>query len=87
MTVTFVRSLASYTGSTGIGDETGYIVAFMAKNPDQAQPNETVLVNQGMAGGDANIAFFAEVVLWGGDVALGESPKPAEIVSVHNTGS
>jgi len=73
MTLTILRSLASYLGLIGLGDETGYIVAFNAKNPDQAQPNESVLVNQGVVGGDANAAFLAEAILWGGDVPVGES--------------
>ena len=87
MTVILARSLASYMGSTGLGDETGYIVAFLARNPDQAQPNETVLVNQGAVGGDANAAFLAEVALWGGDKPVGESHNPAETVLSYNTGS
>ena len=87
MTVTIVRSLASYVGTVGLGDETGYIVAFMARNPDQAQPNETVLINQGVAGGDPNAAFLAEAALWGGDVPVGENHSPAETILEYNTGS
>ena len=87
MTLTIVRSLASYAGTTGIGDETGYIVAFNARNPDQAQPNETVLVNQSVVGGDANAAFLVESPLWGGDVPVGENHSPAETVLEYNTGS
>jgi hypothetical protein len=87
MTLTILRSLASYLGLIGLGDETGYIVAFNAKNPDQAQPSESVLVNQGVVGGDANAVFLVEAVLWGGDVPVGESHNPVETVTEFNTGS
>ena len=87
MPLTLVRSLASYAGVLGIGDETGYIVAFNARNPDQAQPSESVLINQGMAGGDANTAFVVEAALWGGDVSVAESKNLSEAVSEYNTAS
>ena len=87
MTLTIFRSLASYVGLIGLGDETGYIVAFNARNPDQVQPSESVLVSQSVSGSDANAAFVAEAVLWGGDVPVGESHNPVEIAFEYNTGS
>lgn len=82
-----VRSLASYAGTIGLGDETGYIVAFMARNPDQAQPSESVLVNQGVEGGDANSAFLVEGALWGGDLPVAEGQNLVEAVLSYNTSS